>query len=611
MLWFVQYTGVGRTDSFCRRKSLWDAVIGDDDDASLGVSDVVDEASFSCCPRHASKKMAELDASAVSEGDTNKGSQHFIKFSKELANMTRDAGDSVKLKCEVYGIPAPKKIRWYRNEVPIEEERGRIAIRSYNTPPPSSMLDDETDDYYDDSDSGKRSLVEQAMPNFRGSRLRITELDVLDDSGFYKCVATNGFQKISSTGIVKINPGGSFGRERQSATIPQYSLQFPPNFEGSYIDMDTGPSFSPDHGFGHNLMPPPVPDVSFGPNSPSSSSSDSSSTSTSGKCQVYDGATCALYVGNSSVYIPGGHNQALTEKRMTEAITVIASSGDLSKPCGKYAISALCYTTFPPCKRRSRLRSEPVYICRDECEILEHDICKVEYAIAKKHPLIGMQIKLPDCAELPPIASPASEDCLRIGIPRVAEIRDSDTCYEGKGEDYRGTMSRTASGHECVPWADKVRLNPVDHPELIGGHNFCRNPGAKLDRPWCFSSSYGQVQELCDIPRCDDHIFIYIGLSAVGLVAFVVLLVSLMCYRRHKSRSAKSQPTSPTKLSAKQLGASPLEMNALLSNGSNYANGTAYSNGTAEKRPQAAEISLSNVRFLQELGEGAFVKAEE
>jgi hypothetical protein len=39
-----------------------------------------------------------------------------------------------------------------------------------------------------------------------------------------------------------------------------------------------------------------------------------------GKCQVYDGATCALYVGNSSVYISSGQNQAYIEQRMTEAV---------------------------------------------------------------------------------------------------------------------------------------------------------------------------------------------------------------------------------------------------------------------------------------------------
>ncbi len=45
-------------------------------------------------------------------------------------------------------------------------------------------------------------------------------------------------------------------------------------------------------------------------------------------------------------------------------ITVIAHSADLSKQCEQFAIPALCYTTFPPCKRKSRLRSGPTFICR-------------------------------------------------------------------------------------------------------------------------------------------------------------------------------------------------------------------------------------------------------
>ena len=42
---------------------------------------------------------------------------------------------------------------------------------------------------------------------------------------------------------------------------------------------------------------------------------------------------------------------------------------------------------------------------RDECDVLENDICRTELAIAKSHPMIGHQMGLPECTELPPIGS--------------------------------------------------------------------------------------------------------------------------------------------------------------------------------------------------------------
>ena len=142
--------------------------------------------------------------------------QEFLKFVKELTNMTRETGDTVKLNCEVYGVPAPRKIRWYKNEVPVEEERGKVFIRSYNSPPPglNSGNEEETEDYYDDEGGSVRrsagSGSSAVMQNFRGSRLRIVDLEVLD-SGFYKCEVTNGVQRISSTGIVVVKRG-SYGK---------------------------------------------------------------------------------------------------------------------------------------------------------------------------------------------------------------------------------------------------------------------------------------------------------------------------------------------------------------------------------------------------------------
>jgi receptor tyrosine kinase-like orphan receptor 1 len=63
-------------------------------------------------------------------------SLHFtgsLRFLKVLGNITKEAGESVKLKCEVTGDPPPIKIRWFKNEAPVIEEKGRLVARRYNS----------------------------------------------------------------------------------------------------------------------------------------------------------------------------------------------------------------------------------------------------------------------------------------------------------------------------------------------------------------------------------------------------------------------------------------------------------------------------------------------
>jgi len=97
-------------------------------------------------------------------------------------------------------------------------------------------------------------------------------------------------------------------------------------------------------------------------------------------------------------------------------------------------VPSLCYSTFPLCREEdidpagssehwSKVASrEPRRICRDDCEILENEICRMEYAIAKRHPLIGQQLALPECGDLPAVGSPDSENCLKLGIPRPENV---------------------------------------------------------------------------------------------------------------------------------------------------------------------------------------------
>lgn len=71
------------------------------------------------------------------------------------------------------------------------------------------------------------------------------------------------------------------------------------------------------------------------------------------------------------------------------------------------------------------------------------------------------------------------------------------------GEYYRGNLSHAASGRHCAPWAHQLLIKPKDHTELLGGHRYCRNPGARESQPFCYTEvDELLVLEICDIPHC-------------------------------------------------------------------------------------------------------------
>ena len=77
----------------------------------------------------------------------------------------------------------------------------------------------------------------------------------------------------------------------------------------------------------------------------------------------------------------------------------------------------------------------------------------------------------------------------------------ADNCYTGKGKHYRGIVNKTRSNRACRNWAQTSEYQ--EHRDLLEGHNFCRNPGLKRDRPWCYLQEGSRQQtEYCDLPKC-------------------------------------------------------------------------------------------------------------
>nr|CAD7580703.1 unnamed protein product [Timema californicum] len=187
-----------------------------------------------------------------------------LRWLKSLQNVTKEAGESVKLRCEVTGDPAPTKLRWFKNEAPVDQEPGRLSVRRYTpqvcvldrtgavvkgympqvdhcvldrtrvvvrrytpkvdhcvldrtravvrryTPQVDHCLLDRTravarrcTPQVDHCASDRSLGVGNGQEGVLGSRLRINFLDT-HDTGFYKCEASNGAHKTDSTAVLMV-----------------------------------------------------------------------------------------------------------------------------------------------------------------------------------------------------------------------------------------------------------------------------------------------------------------------------------------------------------------------------------------------------------------------
>jgi receptor tyrosine kinase-like orphan receptor 1 len=175
---------------------------------------------------------------------------------------------------------------------------------------------------------------------------------------------------------------------------------------------------------------------------------------------------------------------------------------------------------YPPTRNTENLRR----ICRDDCELLEHELCQKEYAIAKRHPTIGQSLSLEECHDVPD-----DIDCLKLGI--AIDVNPDHDCYWDNGIDYRGTSSVSDTGTTCYKWA-KLMRDISDYSELAG-HNYCRNPGGAQNAPWCFVDRAKTV-EICKIPKCADKMWFYIIISFIGIATFIMLFVIVLCCKKFR-----------------------------------------------------------------------------
>ncbi|XP_036226416.2 tyrosine-protein kinase transmembrane receptor Ror [Bactrocera oleae] len=265
--------------------------------------------------------------------------------------------------------------------------------------------------------------------------------------------------------------------------------------------------------------------------------------------------------------------------------------------------SAEISSQYPPTRESENLRR----ICRDECELLENELCQKEYAIAKRHPVLGQKLPLEECQSLP-----RSNDCSSLGI--TIDVNPEQDCYWENGAGYRGTLAWSSTGKTCLRWSWLMK-EISDYPELAG-QNYCRNPGNVEERPWCFvdDKSFEKSIELCDIPKCADKMWFYIFVTIGTVIGCVIFYMVYVCMKKRREGGMTNiqninTPNADKNIYGNSQVNSSLEMTRLNSNTTNEQQPSMFSqNLERSSLLRVPQYTLQDMEFVEELGEGAFGK---
>nr|KAG5714076.1 hypothetical protein BaRGS_020404 [Batillaria attramentaria] len=295
--------------------------------------------------------------------------------------------------------------------------------------------------------------------------------------------------------------------------------------------------------------------------------------------------------------------------------------------CLEPALELMCHFAFPDCRQSEATDAIlPLPICREHCLAVKDLFCFRQWATIEEKKEHGIffksrrHLRLPDCEDLPSLWDEDAH-CTHAQIHKPATLEEvRDDCYVGTGRWYNGTVNRTSSGLACQAWADNSpqehERSPLVFPELIGGENYCRNPGSEEARPWCYTMDPHRRWEFCDIPQCETGntthaepakhaeqprftlvaIIIITVVSAVGVIIiglFVVLCIKLV--RRAGSGHLGYRAAARDEVDA--------AIQQLPANAAYHQLRTA---GKLNPKLEGYEFPRNDIVFLRDIGQGAF-----
>jgi len=81
----------------------------------------------------------------------------------------------------------------------------------------------------------------------------------------------------------------------------------------------------------------------------------------------------------------------------------------------------------------------------------------------------------------------------------------SGPCILGPNKfKYNGTISVTKTGRVCQKWRENYPH--LSRYYLKSNYNYCRNPDADKNGPWCYTTDPNKLYEYCDVGTPDDPI---------------------------------------------------------------------------------------------------------
>lgn len=458
----------------------------------------------------------------------------YLRLTTSLRNITRNAGTDVRLRCDAIGTP-PITFEWKKNHAPVEKSK-RVRIRNRENT----------------------------------SRLVLSSLDVLD-SAFYECTATNVAGSVNSTAILKVKNGPSSERVKSRPSTSRGDNN-EEDYDDYEHDMDDPRGRLPSEEDSDLYA---VPDNAAGPGFMSAGPSErwlDDVKIKEGECVLYRGEACRSYLAGRHIRITTKNREDMYDvDRNLRAAVMFINNFDRVKPeCKRISHAVACFHMYKVCDPVDDTKTQT--ICKDDCNQLTTETCPSEMAEAGAHDLIGDSPRalFPTCSALPP-----ATNCIPIlKTPSVSpdgqpsRPRSDHWCYTESGVNYQGMVSITQSGKECMDWsATSTReFSPHSYPQLRQSKNYCRNPGGRRPRPWCYSSPLGQ-EEYCDIPMCPPHLTnqyggdnagiagnatgmgaLWLGLGATtqlivlgGVIAAVVLLMLCLCICCCRNKGERGQ----------------------------------------------------------------------
>lgn len=151
-------------------------------------------------------------------------------------------------------------------------------------------------------------------------------------------------------------------------------------------------------------------------------------------CHHYHGHVCSEHLDkNKLLYIK--KSPKILEESLRSPFSLLKPR--LLKDCAKYALKAICLTTYPYCP--STNKPKPVRLCREECEELQSGVCESDFRVARQFDYLA--VILPNCSALPEKGSKEAEGCIKLGLAESIKQDQSNSLDVNNSKDLKGLVT--------------------------------------------------------------------------------------------------------------------------------------------------------------------------